>query len=837
VTAVEGLRPGTAPVRAGRAALTRAYGPRVPALLQAFPPRPAHQAWPATAQPRAEVLQRLLAPPFAAASPSYQPHCRAGLVRVLDWLESFPGQSWQERWTASGADAAGNTAWRELCCPPGPAAGRGGRPQQEYERLSAGRGITPLICGDVIRPSLSWLTAPHTPKKLAAQMARARDAAGFAALRSLCAAGQAGVTTESTALSRIAVIMAAKGGLVSDITVGDCLELAGLLITSGGYVNTSLYFYQVLHAMGVFPASAPATVRIFGAPGQRSIEQVLGGYGIECRGVADLLADYLRERQAAIDHSTMRSLARQLGKLFWRDLELHHPGISSLHLEPAAAAAWKQRIMTRQATAADGAAQGAGARLPRHDAVSHLATVRAFYLDIAEWAMQDPARWGPWAAPCPVRAEEISRTKSLSHRKSRMDARTRERMPVLPVLAAAVDQARKTAAARLDAAAAAGPGQSFTFAGQQLLRPPARRYPRTRTWAQDPATGRHRDLTLEEQHAFWAWAAVEVLRHTGIRVEELTELSHHSLIQYRLPATGELIPLLQIAPSKTDAERLLVISPELADVLSAIVSRVRGPAGAIPLVTSYDSHERTWNPPMPLLFQCRRGMENRAINAQAVRALLDTALAGAALAGQDGRPLKFTPHDFRRIFVTDAVMNGMPPHIAQLICGHASINTTMGYKAVYPEEVITGHRAFIARRRTTRPGEEYRTPTDAEWDEFLGHFEHRKVALGDCGRAWGTSCIHEHSCIRCPLLRVDPAQHERLAGIRDNLIARISEAEQQGWAGEAEGLKISLAAADSKLAQAQATLARRRDAVSLGIPPFPAAAGQTITSPATIPAP
>jgi hypothetical protein len=37
-----------------------------------------------------------------------------------------------------------------------------------------------------------------------------------------------------------------------------------------------------------------------------------------------------------------------------------------------------------------------------------------------------------------------------------------------------------------------------------------------------------------------------VLRLTGIRVEELTELSHHSLIQYKLPATGELVPLLQI---------------------------------------------------------------------------------------------------------------------------------------------------------------------------------------------------------------------------------------------------------------------------------------------------
>ena len=65
--------------------------------------------------------------------------------------------------------------------------------------------------------------------------------------------------------------------------------------------------------------------------------------------------------------------------------------------------------------------------------------------------------------------------------------------------------------------------------------------------------------------------------------------------------------------------------------------------------------------------------------------------------------------------------------------------------AVYPQEAINGHRAFIARRRAARPSEEYRSPTDTEWEEFLGHFEHRKLALGDCGRAYATSCIHEHA--------------------------------------------------------------------------------------------
>ncbi len=79
-----------------------------------------------------------------------------------------------------------------------------------------------------------------------------------------------------------------------------------------------------------------------------------------------------------------------------------------------------------------------------------------------------------------------------------------------------------------------------------------------------------------------------------------------------------------------------------------------------------------------------------------------------------GQPLHFTPQDFRRMFITDAIRTGPPPHIAEVIAGHANINTTMGYNGIYPTGTIEAHRSFIARRRTLRPAEEYRTPTDAE---------------------------------------------------------------------------------------------------------------------------
>ncbi|MCX4640395.1 hypothetical protein OG775_35730 [Streptomyces platensis] len=60
----------------------------------------------------------------------------------------------------------------------------------------------------------------------------------------------------------------------------------------------------------------------------------------------------------------------------------------------------------------------------------------------------------------------------------------------------------------------------------------------------------------------------------------------------------------------------------------------------------------------------------------------------------------------------------------------------------------------------------------------------------------------------------------RLTEIRDNLIARIAEAEREGWQGEVDGLHVSLADAEDKLAQLDSEAARRSTAVSLGMPTF-----------------
>ncbi|MGW2989756.1 site-specific integrase [Streptomyces goshikiensis] len=411
---------------------------------------------------------------------------------------------------------------------------------------------------------------------------------------------------------------------------------------------------------------------------------------------------------------------------------------------------------------------------PRLSYVSLLTQVRAFYLDIAQWAAEDPSRWGQWAVPCPVREAETNHKKHDRQQKARLRERTRERLPVLPLLVRQASQRASEALTRLCALRETPAGGSFTVLGETFAKASSSRRadPNGTTIAHD-STGRHRGLGNEEHRALWTWATVEFLRHSGVRIE-----------------------------------------------LSAIVSRIRGASGAVPLVSSYDQPEKVWNPPIPLLCQSTVSGQSLPVPASTIRRALNDLLAATGLTDSAGKPLRYHPHDFRRLFVTDAIMSGLPPHIAQLVCGHRNLNTTMGYNAIYPADAIEAHHAFLARRRALRPSEEHRTPTAEEWDDFLAHFEKRKLSVGTCARAFGTPCVQEHACVRCSMLRPDPSQWQRLVEIRDSLLDRIAEAERESWLGELEGLQISCLGAEGKLAQLDAEEARRAAVVDLGIPAF-----------------
>jgi hypothetical protein len=87
--------------------------------------------------------------------------------------------------------------------------------------------------------------------------------------------------------------------------------------------------------------------------------------------------------------------------LFWRDLEINHPGIDSLRLPADVATGWKERITTKITRSADRDGRISEVPTPRINALDHLLAVRSFYLDITQWATEDPVPVGPLGRALP----------------------------------------------------------------------------------------------------------------------------------------------------------------------------------------------------------------------------------------------------------------------------------------------------------------------------------------------------------------------------------------------------------------------------------------------------
>ncbi len=751
----------------------------------------------AATSPRA-ALQLVVTAMMSEWCPPTQLHWMTSAHRVIDlvlaWLEGLPGESWEARWSASGADTRPRD-WPSLAGITAP-----------HEVWIAQLVANALVIVRAVVPTLEWLIG--TPRlRLRDDWTIHHDTEAYRKLRYRTESGEIADRTETIAhLYRISV---SSGRGLAELTGRDfCIARETLvrLKKRKGSLNAA---WRHLKAIGLLEGEPDELAHVLAKP-RLSPAGLVDRYGVRDVAVRELMIAYLVERETTCDYTTLTTTAHYIVNLFWVDLEAHEPGICSLALTPEQVRAWKARAQTLP---------GGG---PRKDWPALAQTVRSFYLDLAAWSIEDAGRWSRWAAPCPIGHREL---RALAPRRRRrqiaeMNARTRSLSPVLPVLVKSVTDELRRAEKRLEAAVSDHDGATFTVGNEQWRRstggdPERRRFNQMDVVAVD-GSGRRVNLTKAEDRAFWTWSIVEVLRHTGIRIEELLELTHLSLRPFRKP-DGQVMPLLQIAPSKSDAERILPVGPVLAQVLSRIVLRhSRGGSGddrkaaapTVPLVPRWDGHERVYSAPLPHLFQ-RTFLNGRSsvISPGTVRNWLVAAASEANLYDNDGAPIVFTPHDFRRIFLTDAVRNGLPIHIAAQLAGHDDLNTTRRYAATYPNEVIDHYQRFIARRRAERPVEEYRQPTSEELEEFSEHFGRRRVELGNCARPYGTGCTHEHACIRCSFLQVDPAEEGKLQDIRADLNNRIATARAQEWLGDVEQLQLTLGHLNDKQEQLRRLLA------------------------------
>ena len=94
------------------------------------------------------MLRRLASPPFAAEREAAQAGRRRGTAKLLRWLSSFSGDTWQRRWDASKAEEHPGSSWVRL--PLRWLEDNGMRASSDDNDLSS--GLLMLVCADVIRP-------------------------------------------------------------------------------------------------------------------------------------------------------------------------------------------------------------------------------------------------------------------------------------------------------------------------------------------------------------------------------------------------------------------------------------------------------------------------------------------------------------------------------------------------------------------------------------------------------------------------------------------------------------------------------------------------------------
>lgn len=759
---------------------------------------------------RDQVLALVQTLPDWPASEYQRNRTLQGVSWVLDWLLTFPGGGWRDRWVA----AAGDTD--PLGCLPE-------RQQNDHRspktvRTTVIQGVRTLIVARVILPGYAYFSLKS---KAYQQIIDQQDPSLVVRMKAFAIQIESSEHEQADAWRMLGRILLHTGKDLTAVSAEDIFELRAHNQNDLRFGTPALgLIWKLLSSVAILPEGS--TLRDALRLGQRTPAELVDRYGIAPGPVRDLLVRYLEERKTSVDYTTMKSVARMLAGNFWADLEHNHPelaGSASLALPKPMVSAWKERLAV--IIAPDGSTR------PRTDFLDVLLMVRCLYLDLRDWALNDPSL-AQWVVASPVtKADLAGRAKRKLANQARIHQRIRERVPLVPLTLARLEQERRETEQMLKLATQTPANGSFTFGERTFqridtkLRASAGLPPQQTFNVVCIQTGERSSVGRVEEDAFWLWAVVETLRHSGLRIEELLELTHLALVSHRLSTTGELVPLLQIVPSKTNEERLLLVTPDLARVLAEIISRLRNRhGGTVPLVARYDNYEATTGPRLPHLFQRTFGAGPTMIGPPVVRKELRRLAERMGLTDAAGNLIYLTPHDFRRVFTTTAIRDGLPLHIASKILGHRHLNSTQPYTAVFQDDLIRTYRAFVDRRRTARPVEEYRDPTPEEWDEFEEHFTLRRVELGSCARPYGSSCEHEHACIRCPVLRVDPAQLDRLEAIAASLKERIAEADEHGWAGEVEQLKISLQAARDKIL---ATAPPRDGSVFLNTPKRPTA--------------
>jgi site-specific recombinase XerD len=175
-------------------------------------------------------------------------------------------------------------------------------------------------------------------------------------------------------------------------------------------------------------------------------------------------------------------------------------------------------------------------------------------------------------------------------------------------------------------------------------------------------------------------------------------------------------------------------------------------------------------------------------NGDAYRGGLRRWLASCDIRGQDGSPIRLTPHQFRHSLGTTLINRDVPQHVVQKILDHESPEMTAHYARLSDTTV---RRHWEAARKVNARGETVSLDpagplAEAAWAKQQLSRATQALPNGYCQLPAVKTCPHANSCLTCPMFLTTAAFLPEHRAQRQQTLQIITAAEANGHARLAE---------------------------------------------------
>lgn len=585
-----------------------------------------------------------------------------GVKNLLDWLLTYDAPTWQDRWLLAEPDIMD---WEN-------APHVRGRRHLASMRMA----LLALMGLRLIRPTYTWLNAQHI-SRLHVSLAAGTDVADFArvntALKDLLFPGWKVMSTRFC----LALILVHTGKTLSQLDHDDLIEYEAARKNGKHIQNTADGLHDVVLHLGIIKNSPS----YFSWPLVKSddgLEKVVDRYGPIAEPFRSVFLHFLRERRSQVSISTVKSQAGQLLRHFWHSLENHNSTRDMFKIPYEITQQWKRK-----------ARQHADSE-QRKNAKKLFTVVRNFYKFLARMGIEDSENWKIYVAACPVSLQDITAERKLETQSSTaLKNRIVRLMPHIKTLREVLKKNYINWQEVLAQCQVISRGEPFEVDGRRFCLPIE-----STTQIYRKGHGHHRfslrDLSkpdaprisaeVAEERAFWLWTSTELMLGTGMRPAELFRLKRTD-IDEQLDEHGERVPCLHITAGKTDFPRVVSISPEVLDVLAAIIDRVQGTNPTHPLVDRFNSTNEEFEMRQPMMMQKRYGTHLSGFSAGELGVWLNEFFTDVHSSNLLDKRIRFELKDCRRIFATKLHLNKVSILTICKILGHRSVEATMRYIA------------------------------------------------------------------------------------------------------------------------------------------------------------